>query len=550
MLRKKILNIKQNSQKISLPLIIPSLSNKFKTINNKNNSMNFLEQMPKTIDSRKIRIRKINLNKSLLNDIEVVKNLDIDVIPNMLMARQFEMKKLKENIDNNTDIELKRLGKYKQKQSKQSNQSTDEKDIESKERVKILEKKYLEFLDQYKNNKSELEKINAHILNIINIIDDYKLELYSFDNYSNDIYKKFKENIEKKKLELMTKMENMQYQSMDEYNLFEKELNKLTGDKFHFQEEIKQKRIIINENITKAEELLNKLQKKKNDINNTTKELKNNIKENKINLIKLYHLSLYEGLDFRYEGLSNIIRSIWNLGVEVDVAFMPKYLDKLLINFLFEHAKLVIQINNFKKQLDLSNKKFLNDLDDWKKTNNISNNITLRHDETSQRSSNNISDVDLFQTKLNKSKLGNKNRNSKSMKFMQNYYNKFYFLIDNKEKNELNDYKQSRLQYNFSIPKKFVEEHQDIEKGKIILQNLQNKMKNMEKNEIKRICREFTYNNYGIIYNVCPYIIVSAICGNESKDEGMIFYNMTEREISDNKKKLRFHDVNKNIINI
>ena len=550
MLRKKILNIKQNSPKISLPLIIPSLSNKFKTINNKNNSMNFLEQKPKTIDSRKIRIRKINLNKSLLNDIEVVKNLDIDVIPNMLMARQFEMKKLKENIDNNTDIELKRLGKYKQKQSKQSNQSTDEKDIESKERVKILEKKYLEFLDQYKNNKSELEKINAHILNIINIIDDYKLELYSFDNYSNDIYKKFKENIEKKKLELMTKMENMQYQSMDEYNLFEKELNKLTGDKFHFQEEIKQKRIIINENITKAEELLNKLQEKKNDINNTTKELKNNIKENKINLIKLYHLSLYEGLDFRYEGLSNIIRSIWNLGVEVDVAFMPKYLDKLLINFLFEHAKLVIQINNFKKQLDLSNKKFLNDLDDWKKTNNISNNITLRHDETSQRSSNNISDVDLFQTKLNKSKLGNKNRNSKSMKFMQNYYNKFYFLIDNKEKNELNDYKQSRLQYNFSIPKKFVEEHQDIEKGKIILQNLQNKMKNMEKNEIKRICREFTYNNYGIIYNVCPYIIVSAICGNESKDEGMIFYNMTEREISDNKKKLRFHDVNKNIINI
>ena len=550
MLRKKILNIKQNAPKISLPLIIPSLSNKFKTINNKNNSMNFLEQMPKTIDSRKIRIRKINLNKSLLNDIEVVKNLDIDVIPNMLMARQFEMKKLKENIDNNTDIELKRLGKYKQKQSKQSNQSTDEKDIESKERVKILEKKYLEFLDQYKNNKSELEKINAHILNIINIIDDYKLELYSFDNYSNDIYKKFKENIEKKKLELMTKMENMQYQSMDEYNLFEKELNKLTGDKFHFQEEIKQKRIIINENITKAEELLNKLQEKKNDINNTTKELKNNIKENKINLIKLYHLSLYEGLDFRYEGLSNIIRSIWNLGVEVDVAFMPKYLDKLLINFLFEHAKLVIQINNFKKQLDLSNKKFLNDLDDWKKTNNISNNITLRHDETSQRSSNNISDVDLFQTKLNKSKLGNKNRNSKSMKFMQNYYNKFYFLIDNKEKNELNDYKQSRLQYNFSIPKKFVEEHQDIEKGKIILQNLQNKMKNMEKNEIKRICREFTYNNYGIIYNVCPYIIVSAICGNESKDEGMIFYNMTEREISDNKKKLRFHDVNKNIINI
>ena len=539
MLRKKILNIKQNSQKISLPLIIPSLSNKFKTAHNKNNSMNLLIQKPKTIDARKITIRKININKSLLADIEVVKNLDIDTIPNMLMARQFEMKKLKENIDNNTDIELKRLGKYKPKQTKQSNQSPEEKDIESKERVRLLEKKYLDDLEQYKNIKSEREKLNAHILNIINIIDDYKLELYSFDNYSNDLYKKFKENIDKKRLELLKKMEDMEYQGMDQYNLFDNELNKLTGDKLHFQEEIKQKRAVINENITKAQELLNKLQEKKNNINDTTKELKNKIKENKINLIKLYHLSLYEGLDFRYEGLSNIIRSIWNLGVEVDVTYMPKYLDKLLINFLFEHAKMVIQINNFKKQLDISNKKFLNDLDDWKKINNIS----LRYDEASQRSSNNISDVDLFQTKLNKSKIGNK-RNSKSVEFMQNYYNKFYYLIDNKENNELSDYKQSRIERNFSIPKKFTEEHNDIEKGKIILQNLQNKMRNMEKNEIKRICREFTYNNYGIIYNVCPYIIVSAICGNEYKDEGMIFYNVTEREISDNKKKLRFHDVN------
>ena len=118
-------------------------------------------------------------------------------------------------------------------------------------------------LEQFKNIKSEREKINVHILNIINIIDGYKLELYSFDNYSNDIYKKYKENIEKKKLELITKMESMEYQSMDQYNLFEKELNKLTGDKFHFQEEIKQKRIIINEKITKAQELLNKLQEKK-----------------------------------------------------------------------------------------------------------------------------------------------------------------------------------------------------------------------------------------------------------------------------------------------
>ena len=545
MLRKKIFNIKQNTQKVSLPLILPSLSTKFKTINAKNNSIQLFDSKPKTLENRKITLHKINLNKNFFHDVELVKNLDIDINPNMIIARESEMKKMKENIDNNPDIELKRLGKYNKVK-----QATDENDIESKEKVKILEKKYNDDLDEYKQLKAEKEKISSHILNLLNIIDDYKLELYSYDNYFNDIYKTYKENIDKKKSEIKLKMDK-QYQSMDEYTSLDIELNKLNVDKFRFQDEIKKKRQIINENMKKAQELLIKLQEKKNGMNDTTKELKNNIRENKVNLIKLYHLSLYEGLDFRYEGLSNVIRAIWNLGVEVDLTYMPKYLDKNLINFLFEHAKLVIKINNWKKQLDISNEKFLNSLDEWKRLNNININNSLRYDENSQRSSNNISDVDLFQTKLEKNKLGNKNKNSKSMQFMKNYYNKYYFLIDNKQKNELNDYQRSRLESNnISIPKKFIDEHKIIEKGKIILQNLQNKMKNMEKNEIKRICREFTYNNYGIIYNVCPYIIVSAICGNESKDEGMIFYNMTEREISDNKKKLRFHDVNKNIINI
>ena len=545
MLRKKILNIKQNTQKVSLPLILPSLSTKFKTINAKNNSIQLFDSKPKTLENRKITLHKINLNKNFFAEVELVKNLDIDINPNMIIARESEMKKMKENIDNNPDIELKRLGKYNKVK-----QATDENDIESKEKVKILEKKYNDDLDEYKQLKAEKEKISSHILNLLNIIDDYKLELYSYDNYFNDIYKTYKENIDKKKSEIKLKMDK-QYQSMDEYTSLDIELNKLNVDKFRFQDEIKKKRQIINENMKKAQELLNKLQEKKSGMNDTTKELKNNIRENKVNLIKLYHLSLYEGLDFRYEGLSNVIRAIWNLGVEVDLTYMPKYLDKNLINFLFEHAKLVIKINNWKKQLDISNENFLNSLDEWKRLNNININNSLSYDENSQRSSNNISDVDLFQTKLEKNKLGNKNKNSKSMQFMKNYYNKYYFLIDNKQKNELNDYQKSRLESNnISIPKKFIDEHKVIEKGKIILQNLQNKMKNMEKNEIVRICREFTYNNYKTIYKVCPFIIVSAIVGNEFKDEGMIFYNMTEREISENKKRIRFFDISKNKLHL
>ena len=75
-------------------------------------------------------------------------------------------------------------------------------------------------------------------------------------------------------------------------------------------------------------------------------------------------------------------------------------------------------------------------------------------------------------------------------------------------------------------------------------------MKKMEKDEIIRICREFSFNNYGNVYKVCPYIIVGAICGNEYREEGMMLFNMTEREIADNKKVIRFFEPCKYKINL
>ena len=538
MLRKNKLNLIPNSKKISLPLILPSISSKFKTISNSNtiNHQDLSGLNPKTFEKRKKFPKKLNIHKTLFSDGELVRNLDIDINPNLIMAKEAELKKMKENIDSNPDIELKRMGKYKAKQT------TDENDIESKEKVKILEKKYNDDLSEYKNIKQEKEKLGEHILNLINIIEDYKLELYTFTNYTNELYKQFLEKKEDKKTEIINKMKKLSYDRIDEYNSLEEELHKLnTNDRFDFIEEIKIKRQNVSENLIKAEELLNKLQEKKLGMNDKTKELKNKIKESKINLIKLYHISLYEGLDFRYEGLSSVIRAIWNLGVEVDVKYMPKYLDKILINFLFEHAKLVIEINNWRKQLELSKEKFIKELEAWKKDNIVDN-----YKLNSQRSSSNNSDVDIFKTKLDDK---DKKIFARADKFMKNYYNKYSHLIDNKEKNELNEYRQSRLENRIALPKKFIEQYKLIEKGNIIIQKMHNKMRNMEKNEIVRLCREFSFNNYGNMYKVCPYIIVSAICGNEYREEGMMFYNMTEREINDNKKMIRFFEINKIKIN-
>lgn len=221
------------------------------------------------------------------------------------------------------------------------------------------------------------------------------------------------------------------------------------------------------------------------------------------------------------------------MGVEVDIKFMPSYFDKLLIDFLFIHAKQYLEIINLKKQIEISQENYLRVLNEWKTLNDYN----FKKENSSLSS---ISDVNLFQTRLK----NDKEKYSKSRKFMKNYYNKYFHLIENKEFNELDEYKQSLVSENRKpLDKKILDEYKNIEKGKYILQNLQLKMKALEKNEIKRICREFSMNNYEGAYKVCPKIVVSAICGDEKKEEGMMFFNKTEKEMKENKKLIKFFSI-------
>ena len=472
--------------------------------------------------------KKLTFN-TLKTDIDLVKNLDIDLKIDQIVSNNIDFQKLKEHIDNNQDIKLKRLGIFKYKQTRDEIGN----EIESKERVKLLEKEFNNDLNEYNIIKNENEKLNEHISNLLNIIDDYKLELYTLDHYRKDFFKQFLQNEEEKKSEILDKIENNLFKDKEEYDYLQKELKKCDYDKnMKFQNELMVKQENIKENINRNKELLNDLQEQKNNLKLEGKEMKNKINDSKKKLVKLYHISLYEGLDFRFEGLSSVIRAIWNMGADVDIKYMPSYLDKLLIDFLFIHAKQYLQIVNLKKQIEISQQKYLQELNEWKTINDYN----YFKNENSSMSSN--SDVNLFQTRLN----NNKGKYPKSRKFMKNYYNKYSHLIDNKEINELNEYKKSISSEKKvpPLPKKYIDEYKSIEKGKYILQDLQMKMKDLEKNEIKRVCKEFSINNYGGVYNVCPKIIVSAICGEESKEEGMMFFNKIEKEISENKKLIRF----------
>ena len=513
-------------------LKLPKISSNFQKvfsyrIDNENTdtkkSLEIKLNMPKTQTCKKI------VYNTLTTDVELVKNLDIDLQVDKMFPNNLDSHKLKESIDNNTEIKLKRLGKYNHKQSRDEVS----KDFESKEKVKLLEKEFYNYLNEYNVIKKENEKINEHMSNLISIIDDYKLELYTLDNYRKEFFKQFLEKEEKKKSGILYKLDNNLYKDKEEFEYLQKELKKFDYDKnMKFQNELMLKQENIKENINRNKELMNDLREQKDNLKEEGKELKNKINNSKKKLIKLYHISLYEGLDFRYEGLSNVIRAIWNMGFDVDTNYMPSYLDKLLIDFLFNHAKHYLKIVNLKKQIDITQEKYLKDLNEWK----TFNDYTSLKNENSSMSSN--SDVNLFQTRLN----SNKGKYPKSRKFMKNYYNKYWHFIENKPINELNEYKKSisSNKKKISLPKKYIDEYNSISKGKYILQDLQMKMKEQEKEEIKRICREFLVNNYGTVYNVCPRIIVSAICGEENKEEGMMFFNKMEKEISEKRKIIRF----------
>ena len=535
MIKENELSFQKNRINSLSPVILPKISSNFPTIlryKTKNQHYNNLKTIEPKFKSPKASKNKINF-KTIKADIDNVKNLDLDLKMEQIRSRESEYQRLKDKIDNTQDIKLKRLGIYKSKQIREDIGNN----IESNERVKFLENEFNNDLKEYNIIKNENEKLNEHIINLMKIIDDYKLELYALDNYRKEFFKQFLENEEKKKSEILGKLESKLYRNKEEFDSLQKELRQYQIDKnSKFQNIIALKKESIEENISRTKDLLKDLQEQKEKLKLESKEIKSKINENKKHLIKLYHISLYEGLDFRYEGLSNVIRAIWNMGEDVDIKYMPSYLDKLLINFLFDHAKQYMEIINLREQIEISHEKFLKALNDWKNCNDYH----FRSIENSSNSS--VSDVNLFQTKLN----SNKGKYPKSRKFMKNYYNKYSHLIDNKEINELNEYKRSMSNKTISLPPKFLEENKNIEKGKYILQSLKKKMKEFERKEIRRLCREFSINNYGKIYQVCPYIIVSAICGEENKEEGMMFYNQTEKEIIEGKKVIRFFEPRKN----
>jgi len=531
---------------LSLPIIQNNLNNSNSLNQDKIQNVKLFRSLEKKSQkNKKIKLRKIistsrrkekriKINK----DLDLVNKLNMELEVDELFQEESRLRKQKEKIDNSPDIKAKRLNKFKA-----STENGEKKiEVDSKEKEKYIEKEFKDELEAFTKIKNECALINEKINNIRNIIDDYQLELNVFNKYGDELDKKYAlEMKEKEKNRLLDTVLNNQAgdtnQNIDSQDAEEKLRNSLKNEKLEYLNSVAQikkqrdeKMKIIELNKSRAQTESIELEKKYNELMKQCGQKKSVVYKARNQLLNIYHLELYEGLTFRTDGLATLIRSIWNLGVNVDINYMPSYLDKLSIDFLFDKARRLIKISEMRQIIEENQLDFENSVNAWKKTVN----------ENTKDSSEEKTDENFFKTGvMDRYNYMNKYPNSK--KFMEDYNKKYFSKADTFEI-KLN--KNKKLFKSKNIPATIIDKHHKIEKLKILLNNLLEKNDGIEKKEIQRLCREFTTNNYQDKYHVSVDVIMGALCGEEKRNEAITFFAKYQKEYKEGKQLIQFHKLN------
>ena len=288
-----------------------------------------------------------------------------------------------------------------------------------------------------KENELKIQQLNLEnsIENLDKLIADNQLNIEVINNVDNNTSK-----LEKKFTEKVINDMNKNLKSPFKKNLnflntkeFQEQLNLyLLREEYNSNQKIKE----IKESITNNKNIKIEKIKELDKINNNLKEIHEN-KKKEIEELYMHYLNiLKDGKDTRNEGLSWIIREIFNLDKKVIISFFPKFLDKLCIQYLFNITHINMEITEIEKQIKMCKKDF--------KDNGIIKNVEINESEQILTQRNNATKENLkklkkqFALSFNKDKkylINNKNnKNNKNSS-----YNKFVKKIEKKSKMSLNN---------------------------------------------------------------------------------------------------------------
>ena len=214
-----------------------------------------------------------------------------------------------------------------------------------------------------KKIKNIIKPLNENLIKIINEIESLKLDFDVLENkktYS-IIEKNLKNKIIEKELTdksetnrnsintlLMLKNQISKMDIIDPDKSKEQKL-KIDTILLRHREEMKTKKNFTSIKIEKLNEQKIEIMKKLKAYENDLKDFREERNKIKKKLLLHYHNLLLEGKDTRKEGLSWIIKAIWNLKSNVLLSYLPKFLDNQSISFLFSYSMKTIKMNSMYK---------------------------------------------------------------------------------------------------------------------------------------------------------------------------------------------------------
>ena len=271
--------------------------------------------------------------------------------------------------------------------------------------------------------------------------------------------------------------------------------------------------------------LKEELQKLNKIVNEIDSEIEENKKKEKVivnRLMTFYKELLFKGKNVKKDGLVWIIKAIWNLGENVPMPFMPEFLDIDSIEYLFKLAHKQLEIEKCKKKIKEIKLKLKKEIGDNNNMIKKSTNTNINHNNNNYNESNNLSSTV-------KSKLLNMKNESET--------------IDNEDQKDA--YKDiirelSKDDLKFEIIKR--PEVSYIDNIRKHIEQIENDIIELKKNEINRIYRCFIEYDYENRYHTNIETVLSALIGIDAKDTEMNHFNIEKKNYISTIRKIRFFD--------
>ena len=542
------------------------------------------------INNSSIKSPMNKYNKKDLS-IDIFKNNDIDLVQNLnpdstrdLVSKLLLKKKLKNKLDSQVN-----LFNYFKKNNYDDDDDDDE-NLKDEEEYKVLEKRLLKISQsnliekelnyrlQDIKKKFNIKKKNKHEINnkftdklkeIDNI--EYDIQLLDYKSKENSlrnsqlIYPNSNDNNINKKQNMSFSFKNAKSPKIEHMRRVSKLQDYLLSQKKTDNEKKEKQNKILE-----IQKELKDLKKPLTLLNNEINELKTNEKNTKVELLKHYLELLYIGKEVRNEGLIWIIKSIWKLGENVPISFMPKFLDFDAIQFLFNYAKISTELEYIKKLIrELKHK-----LKEKVNNTQISNGSIIKEELTSRNNmfniiNSNFKDKTNFMKKFSESNriiipqknsvIFNRNNifrkkllySSSSPDLMKNIFNNSN--INMEEQNEKKfEIKSTMSQISKILDKKKDElyfdkmpEINEINNFQKKIISLNKQLEEMKKKEIQRIFKEYTDNEYEKVYHAPIEIVLGALIGEHARNIQMNNYNIYKKGYLDELNTIRFFEYGK-----